>query len=260
MVEQGMNELGYEYVFLDDCWSTKERDAEGTLVADPKKFPSGMKQLSEYVHSKGLKFGLYTSVGDKTCKGDRPGSYGYYEKDANTMAEWEVDYVKMDHCGNKFNHTDQELYGNMSRALNQTGRPILFSLCNWGEANVWEWGAEIAQMARVQMDHLPFFHWGGDSAGVGYGEGVAEIIEWMAHLQPSKYTRPHGWLDPDFLMTRYLTMNLVESRTEFSFWSLWSAPLMVATDVRHLNKDKREILLNKEVIDISTSIDVRRAR
>ena len=150
-----------------------------------------------------------TDIGNASC-GTGPGSYGNYERDAATLAGWGVDMVKMDHCGGK-NGTDQQLYGQMSRALNATGRPILFSLCNWGGASVWEWGASVAQMFRVQMDHLPFWSFPAESAGVGFGEGTADIIEWMAALRPSQWTQRFGWLDPDFLMTRFVTMDFTSS-------------------------------------------------
>ena len=207
IVESGMKDLGYEYVTLDDCWSSKSRDAQGNLQPESSKFPSGMASLADYVHARGLKFGLYTSLGDQTCKGSRPGSFQHYEQDAKTVTSWGVDFVKMDHCGGR-NGTDQELYGSMSKALNATGRPVLFSLCNWGESEVWKWGGEIAQMFRIQMDHLPFWKFGSanSSDGVGYGQGTYDIIEWMGDLVPSKWTRRFGWMDPDFLMTRYLTM------------------------------------------------------
>ena len=205
LVDTGMVDLGYEYVVLDDCWSAKTSDnATGNLQADASKFPNGMKDLADYVHKKGLKFGLYTSVGDVTCKGDRPGSLDNYERDAKTLASWGVDFIKMDHCGDKHNATDLELYGTMSQALNKTERPILFSLCNWGEQDVWDWGSNISQMYRVQQDHLPFWSYTlGQAQGVGYGQGTKEIIEWMAHLDPSKYTREYGFMDPDFLMTMF---------------------------------------------------------
>ena len=213
LVETGMFELGYEYVVLDDCWSAKTRDnATGNLQADASKFPNGMKELADYVHSKNLKFGLYTSVGDVTCKGDRPGSLDNYERDAKTLASWGVDFIKMDHCGDKHNATDLELYGTMSQALNKTERPILFSLCNWGEQDVWDWGANISQMYRVQQDHLPFWSYSlGQAQGVGYGQGTKEIIEWMAHLDPSKYTKEYGFMDPDFLMTMFDPLTYVLS-------------------------------------------------
>jgi alpha-galactosidase len=257
MVENGLLELGYDYVALDDCWSTTERDSNGHLQADTKKFPNGMKAVADFVHAHGMKFGLYTSVGDETCKGKRPGSYGHFEDDAKTLTSWGIDMIKMDHCGNKHNVTDQELYGNMSAALNHTDRPVLFSLCSWGLDNVWEWGANIAQMYRIQMDHLPFWKLSGKrSAGAGYGQGTYDIIEWMGALQPSKWTQKYGWMDPDFLMTEYFTMDYTGSRTEYTFWSLWSAPLLISTDLRKLDveKDKMRIISNKEVIAINQDL------
>lgn len=253
MVDQGLRELGYNYVALDDCWADKSRDGDGKLQPEAKKFPSGMKALADYVHDRGLLFGLYTCVGTKTCKGDRPGSFGHYETDAQTLADWGVDMVKMDHCGFPSNHTDQELYGQMSKALNATGRPMTFSLCSWGEANVWEWGADVSQMFRIQSDHLPLWSFPGDQGDqAGYGQGTREIIEWMADLQPSKWTKRHGWLDPDFLMTLYEpTMGYIKSRTEFSFWSIWSSPLLIDTDLRNLSKDKLEIIANPEVLAVN---------
>jgi len=161
----------------------------------------------------------------------------------------------MDHCGNKGNFSDVVLYKNMSRALNATGRPILFSLCQWGEANVWEWGAEVGQMYRVQMDHLPFWNLPTTkSSGAGFGQGTKNIIEWMATLVPSKWVREYGYMDPDFLMTLFSqlpdTMGFINSRTEITFWSMWSAPLIVATDIRNLSAKKKELLTNTEVIAI----------
>ena len=117
IVKQGLDKLGYQYIDLDDCWSAKARDTDGHLQADPEKFPRGMKYVSDYVHSKGLYFGLYTSVGTKTCKGDRPGSYGYFAQDAATLASWGIDKVKMDHCTAPDGISDQELYTNFSNAL-----------------------------------------------------------------------------------------------------------------------------------------------
>ena len=158
MVANGMDKLGYEFLELDDCWSATARDASGQLQADAKKFPSGMASLADYVHARGLKLGLYTSVGDKTCKGDRPGSYGHYATDASTLVGWGVDMIKMDHCGAKGNgtFTDRQLYGEMSAALNATGRPVLFSLCSWGEQVVLEWGADVAA-GTGEVDWDAFF-------------------------------------------------------------------------------------------------------
>jgi alpha-galactosidase len=202
--------------------------------------------------------GLYTCAGTETCKGKRPGSYGHYELDAQTLASWGVDMVKMDHCGVPGGASDVEMYSNMSRALNATQRPMLFSLCQWGENDVEEWGPGVSQMYRIAADHLPL--WSCPSkicggSGAGLGQGTREIIEFMAVLQPSRYTRQFAWMDPDFLMTLYFpTMDFTASRTEYSFWALWSAPLLVSTDVRNLSQEKKEIISNAEVIAVNQDV------
>jgi len=237
-------------VNLDDCWSDTKRDAQGRLQPVQWQFPSGMKALADYVHSKGLKLGLYTDVGTETCRGGRPGSYGHYDIDAQTLAEWGIDFVKADNCHNP--GPAQVVYGNFSRALNATGRPILFSLCSWGRDNVIEWGAQYGQMLRTQQDHLPFWSWPPWAAGEGFGQGTANIIEYAATINQSRHIQQYGWLDPDFLETLFWpTMNFVDSRTEFAFWSLWSSPLIVATDIRNLTAQKRSILMNPEVIAVN---------
>ena len=114
----------------------------------------GMKALADYVHARGMLLGLYTCVGTETCKKNRPGSYGYYQTDANTMAKWEVDMVKADYCNKPANETGKDLYAQFSKALNSTGRPMLFAMCQWGDDEVWDWAPDIAQMYRVQMDHM----------------------------------------------------------------------------------------------------------
>jgi alpha-galactosidase len=257
LVESGLKDLGYTWIFLDDCWASKERDADGKLQGDLKQFPSGMKALADYVHSKGLYLSLYTCIGTKTCKKNRPGSYGNYVIDANTFAEWEVDMVKCDNCNRPKDNpaeTTQALFTEFSTALNSTGRSMMFAMCEWGEDEVWNWGGEISQMYRIQMDHLPFFNFPATAAGAGYGQGVNQIIDWMADIRPSKFAGAGKWADPDFLMTLfdYLidTMPFTESRTEFTFWTLWSSPLLVATDVVDMSEEKKSILMNAEVLAV----------
>jgi alpha-galactosidase len=254
MVEQGMVELGYNWIFLDDCWAAKERDSEGRLQGEPKQFPHGMKALADYIHDKGLYLSLYTCIGTKTCKKNRPGSYGNYETDANTFAEWGIDMVKCDNCNNPAKNETQALFTEFSQALNSTGHEMLFALCEWGEDDVWKWGPDISQMYRVQMDHLPFFDLPTKAAGAGYGQGTSQIIEWMANIRPATFAGRAAWADPDFLMTMFDvlidTMPYTESRTEFTFWALWSSPLLVATDVVDLSQEKRDILMNKEVLAV----------
>ena len=157
IVSQGLDKLGYTWIDLDDCWSSKNRSAEGELMADPKNFPNGMKHVADYVHAHNLSFGLYTCIGKVTCKGDRPGSFGHYEQDAKTLTSWGVDKVKVDHCTAP-NISDRDLYGNFSRAFNATGRPVLFALCNWGGQDVSEWGVcEFSVLFYFHSAHLFLF-------------------------------------------------------------------------------------------------------
>jgi len=202
------------------------------------------------LHERGLKLGIYTCVGTMTCKGKRPGSYNNYEKDAATLARWGVDLVKADYCNKPSNITALEAYTRFSKGLNATGRPMLFSLCNWGEANVQDWGGSVGQMYRIQMDHIPFWHWC-CAAGAGFGQGTRDIINYVGTLNAAAFNKQYEIMDPDFLETLFWpTMNFIDSRTEYSFWALWSSPLVVATDLRNLTAEKRSILANAEVIAI----------
>lgn len=163
MVENGMRDAGYNMMLLDDCWAAHDRDENDELQPMPDFFPSGMKALADYLHERGMKLGLYTCVGTETCKRNRPGSYGHFETDANTFAKWGVDMVKADYCNRPSNESGKDLYYQFSDALNATGHPMLFATCQWGEDNVVEWGGEVAQMFRIQMDHIPVYN-GPDSA------------------------------------------------------------------------------------------------
>lgn len=252
MVDSGMHTLGYQYINMDDCWSAKNRTASGELQPDPARFPSGMKSLADFVHSLGLKIGLYTCIGTHTCRNSLPGSFGHYEQDANTFAEWGIDFVKCDNCNRPGDYTEQELYSNFSHYLNKTGRPIFFSLCEWGDADVQSWGASVGQAYRIQMDHLPLWELPTHAAGMGFGQGTYDIIEYVATLKPSTFVKQYGWMDPDFLMTLFWpTMSFTYSRSEYSFWSLWSAPLIVATNIFNMTAQKQSILTNPEVIAVN---------
>ena len=136
--------------------------------------------------------GLYTCVGTQTCRDGRPGSYGHYVDDANTLAGWGIDFVKADNCHHPPNVTGKELYTQFSQALNATGRPILFSLCSWGDENVTQWGHEVGQMFRVQMDHIPFWHFPPKAAGLGLGQGTRDIIEYVAGIDAPAFVKPFG--------------------------------------------------------------------
>eukprot|EP01147_Barroeca_monosierra_P006997 gene6997-7629_t len=251
IVEQGLDKLGYRYINLDDCWSAHTRNETGHLQPNPILFPSGMRALADYIHSLGLYIGLYTCIGTETCRRHRPGSYGHFQQDAETLANWGIDFVKTDNCHRVNNQTEEEQFTELSNALNSTGRPMVFSLCEWGNDYVENWGGKISQMWRIQMDHIPFWHFPGDAAGRGFGQGTADVIEFIGTLDLSNKTGPYNHMDPDFLETLFpLTFTFIDSRTEFSFWSLWSAPLIVATDMRNLSSQKQEILTNEEVIAI----------
>jgi len=248
MVANGLNTLGYQYVILDDCWAGP-RNATGNITADPTRFPSGMKSLVDYIHSKGLKIGLYTDVGTQTCKFGRPGSWPHYQQDAWTYANWGIDWVKMDWCGHPGGYNAPQLYAMMRDALNATGRQMFFAICEWGLDEPWTWGGKTGNMWRVGPDHLPFWWTPVTTQDPGQGQGTSNIIDHMAGL--SSYAGPGGWNDPDYLMTGIWIGGLsdVDWQTEFSFWSLFASPLIVASDVRDLSN--KQVLLNKEVIAVN---------
>ena len=234
MVKNGLKAAGYRYVIIDDCWQIS-RDSSGNIQADPKKFPSGIKALADYVHSKGLKFGLYSDAGTKTCQG-RPGSKNYEYRDARQYAEWGVDYVKYDWC-----YTDGQdpkySYQQMRIALNLTGRPIVFSVCDWGIDQPWLWGAEIgANLWRTTGDIAPSW------------ESFVNILDWQVGLE--KYAGPGHWNDPDMLEVGNSGLSLNESRAHFSLWCILAAPLIAGNDLIHIKPEITAILTNREVIAV----------
>eukprot|EP01090_Pellita_catalonica_P015504 TRINITY_DN421_c0_g1_i1.p1 TRINITY_DN421_c0_g1~~TRINITY_DN421_c0_g1_i1.p1 ORF type:complete len:410 (+),score=50.57 TRINITY_DN421_c0_g1_i1:77-1306(+) len=248
MANNGMKELGYNYVILDDCWAGN-RTKEGNITADQSRFPSGMKNLADYVHKLDLKLGLYTDAGEHTCRDNRPGSWPHYQQDAWTYADWGVDYVKMDWCNHPGGHTAQELYKMMSDALNATGQEIFFNMCEWGLWEPWEWGPTVSNSYRIGPDHLPLWWTPETSQDPGQGQGTSNIIEHLAGK--SKYAGPGGWNDPDYLMIGIWIGGLTETdwRTSFNIWCICAAPLIVATDIRNLGD--KQILLNAEAIAVN---------
>jgi alpha-galactosidase len=241
IVSSGMKEAGYRYVVIDDCWQVS-RDGSGTIVPDAKRFPSGMKALADYVHSKGLKFGLYSDAGARTCQG-RPGSLGYELEDARQYAAWGVDYLKYDWCNTQ--GVDPKIaYTTMRDALRATGRPIVFSMCEWGRSLPWTWARGVGHLWRTTGDILPCWacreEWG--------GHGWTEILDMQVGLE--KYAGPGGWNDPDMLQVGNQGMTAADNRSHFSFWALLAAPLMAGNDVRSMPAGVRDILLNREVIAV----------
>jgi alpha-galactosidase len=241
MVATGMKDAGYQYVVIDDCWQVK-RDERGRIVPDPERFASGMKDLANYVHGKGLRFGLYSDAGTGTCQ-KRPGSKGYEELDARTYAEWGVDYLKYDWCNTQGQDT-RDSYGRMSRALRGSGRPIVFSICEWGATKPWLWAQGVGHLWRSTGDIQDCWDCGKSWGGMG----VVHIIDLVADLHP--YAGPGHWNDPDMLEVGNGGLNGSESRAHFSFWCLFAAPLMAGNDLRTMSKGTIEILTNREAIAV----------
>jgi alpha-galactosidase len=242
MVSSGMKDAGYEYVVVDDCWQ-RERDAAGRIVPDPERFPSGIKALADYVHAKGLKFGIYSDAGEFTCA-TKPGSKGHEAIDARTYAEWGIDYLKYDWCHTEGQDT-REAYGLMSRALRATGRPIVFSICEWGSTKPWTWAAGIGHLWRATGDIQDCWDCGREWGGMG----VVHIIDLLADLHP--YAGPGRWNDPDMLEVGNDGLTVAESRSHFSLWAILAAPLMAGNDIAGMKPEIRDILLNREVIAVN---------
>ena len=236
MVSSGMKAAGYQYVNIDDCWMAKERDAQGNLQADPVRFSHGIKQLSDYVHAKGLKLGIYSSAGTKTCEG-LPASLDHEVADAKKFAEWGVDYLKYDNCNDE-KRPDIARYTAMHDALKATGRPIVYSLCNWGHLKPWEWGKSVGGM---------LWRTTGDISDKW--TSMLGILDKQVGLE--KYSGPGGWNDPDMLEVGNGQMTFTEYIAHFSLWSLLNAPLIAGNDLRTMSDSTRAILTNKSVIAVN---------
>ncbi|KAM3408718.1 hypothetical protein ACQJBY_001657 [Aegilops geniculata] len=236
LVSTGLAAVGYRYVNLDDCWAEPERDAKGNLAANKKTFPHGIKALADYVHSKGLKLGIYSDAGYKTCAKAQPGSLGHEEQDAKTFVSWGIDYLKYDNCNNGDTKPLQR-YPDMSKALMQAGRPIFFNLCEWGDMHPARWGAAYGNSWRTTNDIEDTW----DSM-----VSIADQNEVWA-----EYARPGGWNDPDMLEVGNEGMTNNEYIVHFSIWAISKAPLIIGCDVRHMSQDTYDILANKEVIAVN---------
>ena len=254
MVATGMRDAGYEYLVIDDCWSMKERDKDGNLVADPVKFPNGMKAVADYVHSKGLKFGMYSCCGPLTCAG-YPGSWGHEFDDAKFFANVGIDFLKYDNCYHPSMPSHMS-YNRMSLALKSTGRDILFSACNWGNAHVETWARScgvdmyrstgdifdsfdsIRKISESQKDKLAYSSAGCfnamDMLVVGM-KGVGNVGENMGFSGCSE----------------------AEYRYHFGLWCMMLSPLMIGCDVRNMNPDIHKLLTNKDLIAINQDEDTR---
>ncbi len=243
MAASGLKDAGYDYIVIDDCWQVG-RDAHGDVVADPVRFASGMKALADYVHGKGLRFGLYSDAGWQTC-GKRTGSRGREFQDARRYAEWGVDYLKYDWC-----FTDglkaEGAYQTMSTALKEAGRPVLFSLCEWGQSRPWSWAAQVGHSWRTTGDITACF-----DCVLDHGDwkafGVLQIMDMQEGLRT--HAGPGHWNDPDMLEVGN-GMSESEDRAHFSIWAMLAAPLIAGNDLRSMSPATRAVLGNKAVIAI----------
>jgi alpha-galactosidase len=248
MVDRGLLAAGYRYFNLDDGWMAPQRDSSGRLVADPERFGSGMAALAKEAHEMGLLFGLYSDCGHRTC-GGLPASYGHEATDAATFAEWEVDYLKHDWCHVPFedfpgaSHAEvaQELYGRMAEALVSTGRPVVLSMCSWGDGRPWEWARGLAHLWRTTPDITDSF-----TRSDSPTWGVVPIFHRNARL--ADWAGPGGWNDPDMLEVGNGGMSEVEYKSHFALWCLMAAPLLIGCDVRRASEETIELLTNKELV------------
>ena len=243
LVETGMRDAGYTYLVIDDCWHG-ERDSLGFVQEHPDLFPSGMKALAEYIHARGLKFGIYSSAGFKTCAG-RPASRGREYQDAMVYASWDVDYLKYDWCGTE-GLSAYGAYMTMRDALYEAGRPVVFSLCEWGNNQPWLWGAQMGHLWRTTGDICAIFD-GFEDHGTYKNLGVLQILDLQDTLRT--YAGPDGWNDPDMLQVGN-GMTVGEDRAHFTMWCMLSAPLMAGNDLRNMSPETIEILMNREAIAI----------
>lgn len=254
MIEQGLLEAGYEYVVIDDCWSLKERDSEGKLVADPEKFPNGIKALADYIHGKGLKFGMYSCCGTRTCA-DYPGSFEHEFEDARQFAQWGVDYLKYDNCFKPQYQDGKTLYRRMGMALANVGRDIVFSACQWGTDSVHEWirstGAHlfrstedindswnsIKDIALSQLEKQGF-------SGSYCHNDMDMLVVGMYGKGGNEYISAGGCTDEEY-------------QTHFSLWAMMNSPLIIGCDVRNMTEETKKILLNRDIIAINQDIECR---
>lgn len=243
MVSSGLKDLGYNYIIIDDCWHG-ERDSLGFIHPDEKKFPSGIKALADYVHAKGLKFGIYSDAGSKTC-GGRPGSRGHEYQDALTYASWGVDYLKYDWCSTE-GLKEQGAYMTMRDALRAAGRPVVFGMCEWGNSKPWEWAKDVGHLWRTTGDIWHCFDCKKDHGG-WFSWGVLQILDMQDGLR--KYAGPDHWNDPD-MMEVGNGMTAGEDRAHFSMWCMLAAPLIAGNDLANMTAETRGILTNQEAIAV----------
>ncbi|MBP3328118.1 MAG: glycoside hydrolase family 27 protein [Clostridia bacterium] len=246
IVESGLRDCGYEYVIIDDCWSLRERNEKGELVPDPEKFPNGIKYVADYVHSKGLKFGMYSCVGTLTCAG-YPGSLDHEFVDAKSFADWGVDYLKYDFCFHPHSTLGHFMYKRMGLALANCGRDIVFAACSWGDENTKAWIKETGAHT-----------WRSTGDIVDSWESIKTLA--LDQLQVPEYNGNGCFNDMDMLVVGMKGEGNVgvtgctneEYKTHFAFWAMMGSPLIIGCDLRKADEDAMAILKNKMLIDIDT--------
>lgn len=258
LVSTGLKDYGYEYIVIDDCWSVRDRrDSNGDLIANPEKFPNGIKALADYVHSKGFKIGIYSDAAEQTCAG-YPGSLGFEDQDAQLWASWGIDFLKYDYCHAPL--FDQaiaiERYTRMGEALRKTGREFLYSLCEWGNQAPHLWGRKVGgHMWRVSGD--VFDSWINVHMNGWRGLGVDVVIDIAQEVHP--YGGPGGWNDLDMLVVGLKGkgqiggngMTFLEYQSHMSMWVMACSPLMIGCDVHSLDSETASLLMNREVLDVN---------
>ncbi len=253
IVEKGYKELGYEYVIIDDCWSLRQRDENGRLVPDPKKFPHGMKYLADYVHSKGLKFGMYSCAGILTCA-RYPSSYGHEYIDAQTFAEWEIDYLKYDFCNFPESGNCKNAYLTMSMALRSCGRDILFAACNWGVEEPWTWmrsrGIHTYRSTGDIFDNFASFRDIVHSQENNFSMSAPGCYNDIDMLTVGMYGKGNVGMEENACTDNEYLM-------QFSLWCLYSAPLILGGDIRKIDGFCKDLLQNKELIEINQDPEAR---
>lgn len=241
LVSTGMRDLGYRYVLIQECL-TLGRKADGSLIVDAKRFPHGMKELVDYVHSRGLKAGVYTDIGENTCAG-KPyqGSYRHEEQDARTFAEWGFDFVEMDYCNRPKGETGRAIYERMAEAIRKTGRPMLFYICSWGNERPWTWAQGTAQLWRTESDL---------SGEKNHGEWENVVKNFESNARHAVFNAPDSWNDPDMMEVGNPGLTPAEAQTHFSMWAISAAPLWAGNDLTHMDAATRALYTNREAIAI----------
>ena len=248
LVSTGLRDAGYNHILLDDGWMEMERDAQGNLIPHREKFPNGIKVVADYVHSKGLKFGLYNCAGSKTCAG-YPGSRGHEYQDALKYAEWGVDYLKYDWCSTgKLNA--EEAYITMRDAIYAAGRPILLSICEWGTDAPWKWAQSVGHSWRTTGDIYNCFSCKHNHGGY-FSWGALNILDMRDQDELRKAAGPDHWNDMDMLEIGNGGLTPDEERTHFALWTILNSPLLLGNDLRNMSPQTLDILTNKEIIAIN---------